>query len=346
MKSKIDTLSSDAIEDVAMLVDREISKQFKYDKRYGLYPKDMTYQEMQLHKGGTCTHCAALGAMSMRSVGIPCSIDFIPAWGNNNSRHEWNAIKIGPEKWEPYNLGEFGSGVPFYFKAPKVLRKQFSVNKNILSETDGYKRPGFLLIPNFKDVTKNYIECTDIIISPNKEHKGLPVISVWNNNDWRIVWYGSKTKEGVKYKNMGKEILYMPQVFMTYQSAPMDSPFYIDKDNTMFSFTADSLKTDTIKDLIVWRWHWLLYRENITKHKAYNLLMWDNGWKCIARTTPDIYRNNNKIQSNILSSDSLCEKNSLQYKLNFNNVPRNALFKLAEPNQRPFFVKNGNVFYL
>ena len=32
-------------------------------------------------------------ALSLRAIGIPASIDYVPAWANRSSSHCWNVVK-------------------------------------------------------------------------------------------------------------------------------------------------------------------------------------------------------------------------------------------------------------
>ncbi len=51
------------------------------------YPHTMTYGEMLLARWGTCDDMAAYLALSLRALGIPATIDFVPVWANRSSGH-------------------------------------------------------------------------------------------------------------------------------------------------------------------------------------------------------------------------------------------------------------------
>lgn len=57
------------------------------------YPYKQSYAEMLQTRWGTCDDMAAFLALSLRAIGIPASIDYVPAWANRSSSHCWNVVK-------------------------------------------------------------------------------------------------------------------------------------------------------------------------------------------------------------------------------------------------------------
>lgn len=51
-------------------------------------------QDYHLSKMSRCPARCWFNSMLLSALGVPCTIDFVPAWGNRNSSHEWNAIVV------------------------------------------------------------------------------------------------------------------------------------------------------------------------------------------------------------------------------------------------------------
>lgn len=114
---------------------------------------------------GSCDDLAQFTLFAFRSVGIPCSIDFIPICGNYNLGHSWVAFK---DKKENYYAMDFFDEIEYISdKSParvlrkhKAYRKTYSNNTRAIKEMEKIQKdvPSFYSNPNhrFKDVTVLY----------------------------------------------------------------------------------------------------------------------------------------------------------------------------------------------
>lgn len=72
----------------------ELVKDYQVDwRKISDYPF-ICLNDYNLAKMSRCTHKCWFNSMLLCALGIPCTIDFVPAWGNRNHSHEWNAIII------------------------------------------------------------------------------------------------------------------------------------------------------------------------------------------------------------------------------------------------------------
>lgn len=114
---------------------------------------------------GTCQELTDYAIYVLRSLGIPCHIDFMPIRGNDNAGHFW--VSFYDNKRELYMQDFLGAirmvrqdWVRHEPKA-KVYRYTFSVNRTMqekMSVMDGDIHPMFI-DPKFIDVTYPYADC-------------------------------------------------------------------------------------------------------------------------------------------------------------------------------------------
>lgn len=86
------------------------------------YPYKQSYAEMLQTRWGTCDDMAAFLALSLRAIGIPASIDYVPAWANRSSSHCWNVVKDATGDFIEVGYGPEGKNEVVY-KISKIYRK-------------------------------------------------------------------------------------------------------------------------------------------------------------------------------------------------------------------------------
>lgn len=113
-------------------------------------------------------------AMFFRSLGIPCTIDFDPAWYNRNSSHEWNAVRFnrktypfesigGRGKWKPKQVCN-NEWMDEYWKKSrlsKVFRYTYKINQEELSIEDS---PPLFKQQNYVYVSPEYFKTANVIV--------------------------------------------------------------------------------------------------------------------------------------------------------------------------------------
>lgn len=207
--------------------------------------------------GGRCW----FNSMLLSSLGIPCTIDFVPAWGNRNSNHEWNAIVVGGKtyafestggkgKWKAQRVYDNVCVDEYWMKSrlPKVFRYTYesshrgpSVNANCNKNNT----PSLFLNSKYKDVSQEYFATSDITVPVNKEvlknHSVEYVyIFVFNENVWKPVYWGELKSGKAYFERMGRDQVYLAGIYQDGIITPVSDPFILRPDGSVHYLTADT----------------------------------------------------------------------------------------------------------
>ncbi len=222
-------------------------KTFEWGSQYKnkiplLHIKD--FEEMGF---GPCRQRAIYNKMLLAAFGIPCAIDFVPAWGNISSRHTWNVLLANdtiypfdpfPDK-KMWNLKNFYNNKNWdrkygEFRLPKVFRETYSINLldiNKDSEVEQKNIPLLFKRYNYIDVSEQYFEPTDISVTINDD---IPAdvrymyICVFQRGNWKPVWYGKiNDNKKVVFNKMGKRIIYNIGYYRDNRIYTIGTPFYV-----------------------------------------------------------------------------------------------------------------------
>ena len=225
------------------------------------YPYLLPIEFKNLLKGriGECKDQNALFTAALRSLGVPTAFDEIPNWGNQANKHFWFKIidkrndtitKLITNENLRRNTNHIVTGSTFHFfpviagipndvilhytkTIPKVYRQSFSIQKNSLSEINTSQKeiPDYFLNPRLQDVTNEYIECADVKIRLNKAYdQKYAYLCVFDNKKWTPVSWGEINNSSVLFKNMGKNIVYLPAYFEFGEIIPAGNPFLLKLD--------------------------------------------------------------------------------------------------------------------
>ncbi|MDR3327362.1 MAG: hypothetical protein LBT04_04445 [Prevotellaceae bacterium] len=299
----------------------------------------------------------------LRTLGIPATIDFVRNWGNSTGAHAWDVVWtkekmvafMGLEQL-PYEYNPFSiypdSLTSIRFPA-KVFRKTFSINKEIETWKEGLSSqdiPIILKDNKIKDVSDEYFPVTDIhwIALRESISDSLVYLSVYED-DWKLA-YAAKNRKNktVVFKQMKREMLYLPSVYRSGQVIPVDVPLTVDACgrtkrlqadvDKKISFTITSLypalmekiyaldHQDELPKDIFKRIDAGSFRRKPVNGEVYQLQYWKNGcWQ-------------------------ICAKNeAVENKLVFKNIPSQALYILTGSNGKPlgrcFTLENGKQIF-
>jgi hypothetical protein len=212
------------------LVDSILLKYKDFIHTYEILPDYpfLKLSDLYISKRGDCKTRCWFNSMLFASVGIPVAIDFIPAWGNRNDKHQWNALLFNGKtypfepfwednKWKYKELYNNKSSDLQYgdYRLPKVFRHVYS------SISDGpMKDPGESVdnIPpnlrdiNIKDVSSEYFETSNINIPLKKIPSNIHYVylCVFNADNLIPVFWGKIHKNVAEFKEMGRDIIYVP----------------------------------------------------------------------------------------------------------------------------------------
>ena len=207
---------------------------------------------------GICRDEAAYTVFLCRNMGIPATVDFTPHWGNRSRGHLWSVL-IKPDGIStPFYMGcAPGDTVHEYhnYVKPKVFRHRFQLNRGIVKDMqEETEKPQLFRIPNFTDVTEEYMQTTDVVREIPKAYsdKGVTYICVFDNQNWVPVYYGKNHRGKVEFKSMGRNIVYMAGVYQNGKIVPFGEAFFIDSSGIVHDIKADE---QNVQDMHLLRKH-------------------------------------------------------------------------------------------
>ena len=202
---------------------------------------------LELIKRGLCEHKCWFNATLLTTMGIPTVIDFVPAWGNRNSRHSWNAIVLNGETYpfepfwdeDPWKYKNLYNNKTFdlkwgKFRLPKVYRHTYSYHLEgpaFDNEVNPSDIPSIFKNPNIIDVSSSYFETVDINIKlPHKTSEKVRYcyLCVYGNGNWQPIQWGKIQNKKASFKSIGKDIVYLPAYFINGKIIAASNPFYLD----------------------------------------------------------------------------------------------------------------------
>ena len=227
------------------------------------YLQPISFENLIKGKIGGCNDINTVKVLALRSLGIPVVFDWLPNWGNSNSSHFWfktiqdlnlnkdqllsNENKrentqniITGSSYDDYQDNQkFKSNVEIYFKrtVPKVYRNSFSKDKNNIFYLNENKEeiPEIFNNAYIMDVTKDYINVIDVTIEPFKNVNiydlKFAYLLCFNNEKWTPVAWGNIVNNKVMFKDIGKNVVYLPAIFSNNKFIPIDYPFLIQSNN-------------------------------------------------------------------------------------------------------------------
>ena len=279
---------------------------------------------------GTCYSMSRIALLQMRALGLPIAIDYAPSWGNRSEGHYWNALIY---KNRSYPLDPTGPNIGLYkiefkgtdrmpYKISKVFRKTFSIQDSsllMLVQSANEVIPSVFKSSRIKDVTKEYVPVSDVRIDYSSTLSShFAYLCTFDNRGWIPSFWGKIDKYSILFRNMGRDIVYLPATYIKSDLVPIGNPFILKSNNETVELKPD---TATKQIVIVTRKYPEDQSNNIVKGDKYELFYWDNGWKSLGIKVAD--------------------NNKLLYK----NAPTGALFwirDLTEGKQERIFTYENN----
>ncbi|MEO8949808.1 hypothetical protein, partial [Mucilaginibacter sp.] len=249
---------------VADLIVKDVNIWFSENVNMSIrYPYLSTTKFSNLLKGrfGNCLQTNALKVTILRSLGIPTALDGIPNWGNNNSSHYCYKI-IDPVhdtiKTFITNRNEFIKtqhifsassydeptypNLPAYAQVnfgrsiPKIYRECFSRQMNSLAaiKSPGDDIPDYFKNDRLRDVTSSYLKTASVTLKLENKNSGQKYVylCVFDNNIWSPVAWARVIDNTANFKDMGKNIVYLPVYYSQGQYYAPGSPFLLKDDGT------------------------------------------------------------------------------------------------------------------
>lgn len=275
--------------------------------------------QLLLRKKGPCEDIADLQVFTMRSQGIPASINYVPFWATSTYGHFFNVVfdtKMNPLSFDVVRTNNYREKLDR--EPAKVLRLTFSKQPNVIADLEKPDNipDGFMRTKNYIDVTSDFWQCADIKaeLFPNGNAAKFAFAGVFNGLDWRPVWWGRVKGEEVTFKGMCRGAVFLPMYFYKGKSIPAGYPIAVSKEGTNITLKSNMDKKRTVS---------LDEEPRYLKFKNesyYKLYYWHNGWRMIGQ------------QKTGFSA----------HRLVFNDVPSDALLLLLsqQPSrlERPFTI--------
>jgi hypothetical protein len=236
------------------LINRELMrKSWQFSLRVPFLPHFPASQLIR-YQAGSCKEMTDLALYTMRAVGIPVTIDFIPQWPYRSYGHEFNSVlgKGGKMLMFMGNEDDPDNHHKPLTKKGKVFRHTFARYPGSLAMLKGDKDlvPLFLNDPRIKDVTDEYVPTLDLPLTLSEcpslqpRFKKYAYLTVFDNNAWVPIHWGLVRDQDhqVLFTKMQGGIVYMPGYFDGLQIIPAGSPFILSEDGALTWLRPDKKK--------------------------------------------------------------------------------------------------------
>ena len=239
---------------IADKINTNIGREFGIDLGFTVYGQPLGYSYLIQSRKGVCDDAVAYVVMRLRAIGIAASKDYTPYWANRNMGHSWNVVLSKDGEMIDFNAtyGQIGYRTMDDKKAPKVFRKQFSRNPemiaNIINKPSDI--PPALRHTNIIDVTDEYKKTSNVEIkipsAENKKNEEFAFISVFCNLAWQPVYWGKIKKGEVVFEKMARDIVYLPSYYKNNRIIPFANPFILSESGEVIFLKANWKKTQTM----------------------------------------------------------------------------------------------------
>lgn len=191
---------------------------------------------------GSCFEYVNMGVLTFRSLGLPAVVDQVPVWGRNRDGHSWFTFLSDQGRETPtMNSLVVPAGMGFYpyERCPKIMRQTYAINRDRVRymNTSGLKYP-FPLCE--VDVTGHYYRTSDPIV---RIHRGIRLkeryayIAMFTHGSdgprYTVLDYGRIRFHRAKFRNMGRNILYIALGYDGRKLIPISDPFIVQKNGNV-----------------------------------------------------------------------------------------------------------------
>ena len=180
---------------------------------------------------GECAHFADIALIVMRSLGIPVMEDFTPQWPFRSLGHTWNVLISTDGRRISFSGCDIDPDVLHKpdQRMAKVYRRTYAHNSELVRLNRVEKTVPDLFSNVFvRDVTGEYMKTIDIKDRTRNIRHRYAYLAVFDNAEWQPVCYGRRTFGGYTFKEIGKDIVYLPVFFTESGLEAIDDPFIID----------------------------------------------------------------------------------------------------------------------
>lgn len=164
---------------------------------------------------GTCSYYSPIALALLRSNGIPVAYDFTPHWACRRLGHSWTILLAENGHLFPFDAVNSLPGDSYRLaeKMAKAYRHTYAINEEMveLNRTERHVPAPFNNL-YIKDVTREYIATVDVEFKTSAlpEEREYAFLAIFGDRDWTPISYGKVKGSKVRYKDLGKNSLYMP----------------------------------------------------------------------------------------------------------------------------------------
>lgn len=311
LKGVYRSLDTETPEKACRAVLAAASKWIGFDEIYYLHPTDQGYDEMCRTKLGRCEDISNMMLYAARASSTLCATDYTPAWADRDNNHAWEVVLDG-----------HGHGkAPLSYRAAKVYRKTYSIQRDSLGAIKGDAEvPRWLSNTHYRDVTHEYLDTSDVTVNVTGRSDPFAYLCVFNGGEWTAIHWAPVHGDNALFTAMGRGVAYLPAWYDGKDLLPAGPPFLLLEDGTttplpgtgpatMFAAAAtgpQKLRPDT---------------QPVALGKTYELHRWDGRWK--------------KVGEGVAGEGAL----------RFDGVPADGLYWLTEPGgrklERIFTIEGG-----
>ncbi len=246
---------------------------------YPYFPYTQSLKDIIQGGVGGCETLSLLGVSALRSAGLPVALDFLPHWGSSAGQHYLTYIKrnknnikritnanVPVNTWSIVDFSsEYrsnrhtflenemprGQYVQYVKTIPKIFRLTYSSNKQLSEINKSFDKDHIDPIfrtTKIRDVTSEYIEGIDMQIQLDKKFdKRLIHLCVFDIDGWHAVDYAIASGNHANFKNIGKNIIYLPTVFEDGIHIPIESPFLLTNEGQQQKLKLNGTKWHELK---------------------------------------------------------------------------------------------------
>ena len=207
--------------------------------------KILNYPQQLLLPFGACSDYSDIAVQTMRSKGMPVVKDFVTTWGYRAPGHQWNAVRDADGSWIPFGgvLTDPGQPGMLCERKAKVYRSTYARNDRIAAlSTGGAYVPSAFRSPFQRDVTSEYIKCTDVEVAlPDGVEEGYVYLAVSDRDQWTPVDFAGVSRRKARFTDVGFNCVY---TVVRYDSRGktevLTPPFVLHPDGTREDIVADT----------------------------------------------------------------------------------------------------------
>ena len=185
-----------------------------------------------------CADQARRDVFRLRSIGIPAALDYVPSYANRDGEHHWYSV-VGNDEMQ----------MEYYRKAPKIFRYTYS-RQPVPVPRKGEYIPPLFLDPFLKDVTDMYIPVANPVVKPvGNRTVANPhaYLCVFNKRKWLPACIGDADKREARFKNVGRNALYLPVAYQGRRQHHLHYPFVIDAEGSVRYLVPDTLSRLSVR---------------------------------------------------------------------------------------------------